>query len=208
MPTIFSRLKGEKMLTVNANSTSSIAPIPEGTYLAVCGLLVDLGDQFNKTYNKVYRKVMIGWEIPEESVEVGGESKPRMVYNRYTASLNEGSTLRKDLAAWRGRDFTDEELMSFDLHNVVGASCYLNIIHKENNGRVYANISSIMALPKKAEKGKLSEPALVFDLDTATDEDIEALPKWIGDIVKSSETYKNRTSTQFQELEDDPDLPF
>lgn len=197
-------------LTVNASAKSTIAPIPEGTYLAVCGLLVDLGDQFNKTYGKASRKVMIGWEIPEETIEIDGEKKPRMVYNRYTASLRENSILRKDLAAWRGRDFTEEELTGFDLHNVVGASCYLNIIHRESNGRVYANISSIMALPKKAEKGKLSEPPVVFDLDSASEADIEALPPWIADIIRQSETYKNRDAEppKFQELEDDGDLPF
>lgn len=199
-------------LTVNASAKSTIPPIPEGTYLAVCGLLVDLGDQFSKKYGKASRKVMIGWEIPEETIEIDGEKKPRMVYNRYTASLGENSILRKDLAAWRGRDFAEEELAGFDLHNVVGASCYLNIIHRESNGRVYANISSIMALPKKAEKGKLSEPPVVFDLDSASETDIEALPQWIADIIRQSETYKNREVNveppKFQELEDDGELPF
>lgn len=205
-------------LTVNANAKSKMPPIPEGTYLAVCGLLVDLGDQFNKAYEKITRKVMIGWEIPDVTIEVNGEEKPRMITNRYTASLNEASTLRKALAAWRGRDFTDEELEGFDLHNIVGTSCYLNIIHRESNGNTYANISSIMALPRKAEKGKLSEPPIVFDLDTASEEDIENLPGWIADIVRSSETYKNRqkiaedlasiSEPKFQVLEDEEDLPF
>ena len=205
-------------LTVNANSASTIAPIPEGTYLAVCGLLVDLGVQFNKTFGNSSRKLMIGWEIPEETYEdKDGNQKPRMVYNRYTASLNESSNLRKDLAAWRGRDFTEEELEGFDLHSIVGKSCYLNIIHKEYNGKKFANISSIMALPKKAEKGQLSEPALIFDLDTASEADIENLPNWISDIVRGSETYKNRKLEEdqamlavpsFEEIEEDGELPF
>ena len=204
-------------LTVNANAKSKLPPIPEGTYLAVCCLLVDLGDQFNKAYEKITRKVMIGWEIPDVTIEVNGEEKPRMITNRYTASLNEKSSLRSVLAAWRGRDFTDEELECFDLHNIVGTSCYLNIIHRENNGNTYANISSIMALPKKAEKGKLSEPPVVFDLDTASEADIENLPPWIADIVRGSETYKNRKAAEdeasiaapeFQVLEDEEDLPF
>ena len=203
-------------LTVNANAKPTIEPIPEGTYLAVCGLLVDLGVQYNKNYDTSRRMVMIGWEIPEETYEVDGQKKPRMVYNRYSASLNEKSNLRKDLAAWRGRDFTVEELVAFDLVNVVGTSCYLNIIHNENNGKTYANISSIMALPRKAERGKLSEPPLVFNLDTASEADIEQLPAWIADIVRQSETYKERQNemnqalgvTEFHELEDDEDLPF
>lgn len=220
MPVILSnKLKGDKKmsLTVNANAKPVIEPIPEGTYLAVCGLLVDLGVQYSKKYDTSRRMVMLGWEIPEETIVIDGQKKPRMVYNRYTASLNEKSILRKDLAAWRGRDFTAEELVAFDLFNVVGTSCYLNIIHNENNGKTYANISSIMALPRKAERGKLSEPPVVFNLDTATEEDIEKLPAWIADIVRQSETYKDRKQAedqaavivkQFAELEDDGDLPF
>ena len=203
-------------LTVNANPGTTFEPVPQGTHLAVCAMIVDLGVQFNKSFGNSSRKVLLGWELPEETYEVEGEKKPKMVYNRYTASLNESSNLRRDLAAWRGRDFTEEELLGFDLANVAGASCYLNIIHKESNGRTYANISSIMALPKNTPKGKLSEPALIFNLDTATDDDIEKLPEWIKKIVKESVTYKERTEAEnqvieepkFQELDDEVDLPF
>lgn len=203
-------------LTVNANTTTTFEPVPQGTHLAVCCMLVDLGDQINKTYNKLQRKVLIGWEIPDETYDDKGTQKPKMVFNRYTASLNDGSALRRDLAAWRGRDFTPEELANFDLHNIVGRSCYVNIIHNDYNGRLYANISSIMALPKGTKGQQLAEPALVFDLDTASEDDIENLPEWIQKIVRGSVTYKNRKgeenqtiySTQFQEVEDDGDLPF
>ena len=199
-------------LTVNANSSSTIEPVPQGTHLAVCSMLVDLGVQFNKNYNNQQRKVLIGWEIPDETYTFEGQQKPKMVYNRYTASLNDGSNLRRDLAAWRGRDFTPDELSAFDLHNIVGKSCYINVIHNDSNGRVYANISSIMALPKGTKQGELSEPALVFDLDTATDEDIDKLPEWIQKIVRESITYKDMKSAleppTLTQLYDDGDLPF
>ena len=201
-------------LTVSASATTTFEPVPQGTHLAVCCMLVDLGDQINKTYNKLQRKVLIGWEIPDETYDDKGTQKPKMVYSRYTASLNDGSALRRDLAAWRGRDFTQAELDAFDLHNIVGKSCYVNIIHNESNGKLYANVSSIMALPKGTKGGQLAEPALIFDLDTASDEDIEKLPEWIQKTVKASVTYQNRNNsqvvptTQFQELEDDGDLPF
>lgn len=201
-------------LTVNANASSTIEPVPQGTHLAVCSMLVDLGVQFNKNYNNQQRKVLIGWEIPEETYTFEGQQKPKMVYNRYTASLNDGSNLRRDLAAWRGRDFTPDELAAFDLHNIVGKSCYINVIHNDSNGRVYANISSIMALPRGTKGAELSEPALVFDLDTAVDEDIDKLPDWIQKIVRESETYKNMKSALVPptptELYDDQDgeIPF
>lgn len=201
-------------LTVNANPTSSIAPIPEGTYLGVCNMLVDLGVQYNETYKNASRKVLIGWEIPEETFTVDGEEKPRVLSKRYTASLDERATLRQDLAAWRGRDFTPEELAAFDLRNIVGASCLINVIHKESNGKTYANISSIMALPKGMKKGTLSEPATVFDLDSCTLSDIDNLPKWIGEIVKKSQTYEEKMAAPakieefVEDLKEEDGLPF
>lgn len=201
-------------LTVNANPTSSIAPIPEGTYLGVCNMLVDLGVQFNETYKTSSRKVLVGWEIPEETFTVDGEQKPRTLSKRYTASLDERATLRQDLAAWRGRDFTQEELAAFDLRNIVGASCLINVIHKESNGKTYANISSIMALPKGMKKGTLAEPAIVFDLDTDDLSAIDNLPNWIGEIVKKSQTYEERLAEPVKiqeyvdELSDEGGLPF
>lgn len=206
-------------LTVSANSsTTIIEPVAQGTHLGVCGLLVDLGLQLNKKYNKLQPKVLIGWELPDQTyTDANGDTKPKMVYNRYTANLNEGSNLRRDLATWRGRDFTPDELDEFKLQNIVGKSCFINVIHNDYNGKTYANVSGIMALPKNVNPGKLSEPALVFDIDDISDAAIAELPNWIGDIVMQSEEYKhmkvaeNQTDEElkFSEVDDSEDsLPF
>lgn len=207
-------------LTVNGSSASSIEPIPEGTHLAVCSMLIDLGMQYSEQYKNSSRKVLIGWEIPEETIELDDGPHPRTISKRYTASLNERSNLRADLAAWRGRDFSPEELAAFDLRNIVGKSCLINIIHSTKEGKTYANIGSVMALPKGMAKGKLSEPPTVFDLDTDPLELVDNFPKWISEIVKKSSTYQERLAppaaaaadeggTTFQELDnDDGTLPF
>lgn len=205
-------------LTVSANSsTTIIEPVAQGTHLGVCGLLVDLGLQLNKKYNKLQPKVLIGWEIPDQTyTDANGDTKPKMVYNRYTANLNEGSNLRRDLATWRGRDFTPDELDEFKLQNIVGKSCFINVIHNDYNGKTYANVSGIMALPKNVNPGKLSEPALVFDIDDISDAAIAELPNWIGDIVMHSEEYKHMkiaenqdAAPQLEELDDSEEsLPF
>lgn len=207
-------------LTVNGSSASSIEPIPEGTHLAVCSMLIDLGMQYSEQYKNSSRKVLIGWEIPEETIELDDGPHPRTISKRYTASLNERSNLRADLAAWRGRDFSPEELAAFDLRNIVGKSCLINIIHSTKEGKTYANIGSVMALPKGMAKGKLSEPPTVFDLDTDPLELVENFPKWISEIVKKSSTYQERLTppaaaaadeggNTFQELDDDDEkIPF
>lgn len=203
------------MLTASA-SGKNYTPIPEGTYAAVCNMLVDLGMQRyeNSKYNKLCRKVLIGWQLPEETIEIDGKEEPRTISMRYTPSLDERSNLRADLAAWRGRDFTPEELEAFDLRNIVGAPCLINIIHKEINGRNYANISSIMALPRGMQKPQMVGEPTVFDLDESSLSEIAKLPKWIAETIYKSETYQERVKTgvdpEIKALDDDDDgkLPF
>ena len=198
-------------LTVNANGGSNLPPVSEGTHLAVCNMLVDLGLQTSEVYKNTSRKVLIGWEIPGETIKTEDGEHPRTLSKRYTASLNESANLRQDLAAWRGRDFTSEELDAFDLRNIIGKSCLLNVIHKESNGKTYANISSIMALPKGMEKGVLSGKPTVFDLDSDPLSAVEELPKWIADIVIKSQTYQEKlvAPAVFEESQEtDGELPF
>ena len=179
-------------LIASAKTETNYTPIPEGTYLAVCNMLIDLGEQVNKKYDSIARKVLIGWEIPNETITIDGEEKPRIISKQYTNSLGKKASLRADLISWRGRDFTDEELAAFDLKNIVGASCLINIVHNESGDRVYANISGIMALPKGMPKGQLSEPPTVFDLDVDPLESVEKLPAWIAEKVKSSVTFLDK----------------
>ena len=203
-------------LTVNGSAGgANFAPIEEGTHLGVCCMLIDLGLQYNETYKSSSRKVLIGWEIPDQTIELDDGPHPRNLFRRYTASLNERASLRADLAAWRGRDFTPEELAAFDLRNILGKSCLINVIHKEYNGKTSASIQNIMALPKGMQAGKLSGAPVVFDLDADPLEEIEHLPAWIGEVIRKSETYKDRVSKKtqdqnpFSELGDEEEeLPF
>lgn len=199
-------------LTVDGNSTTTIAPIPEGTYLAVCNTLIDLGVQFNEAYKNSSKKVLIGWEIPEETFTTSdGKELPKTLTKRYTASLNDKSNLRKDLAAWRGRDFTEEELKAFDLRNIIGKSCLINVIHRDSGDKTYPQVASIMALPKGMKPGKLSTDPLIFDLDKDELNLIEFLPEWIQKIIKNSTTYQEKTLVppEVNELPaDDEEAPF
>jgi hypothetical protein len=196
---------------VNGNNTTSFAPIEEGTHLGVCCMLIDLGMQYSEVYKNSSRKVLIGWEIPDETIELDDGPHPRTITKQYTASLGESANLRQDLAAWRGRDFTGAELEAFDLRNIVGKSCLINVIHKESNGKTYANIQNIMALPKGMQPGKLADKPLVYDIDADPPEMVDSLPKWIAERIKKSESYGERITkpVTMQELDDsDGELPF
>lgn len=204
-------------LTVSETGKKEFPILEEGSYVAICNMLVDLGMQFNETYGNSSRKVLIGWELPEELIEINGEKVPRTINQRYTASLNEKSVLRRDLAAWRGRDFTPAELAEFNLRNIVGAPCLLQIIHRDYNGKKYANVVSVMSLPKGMAKPQMSEPPVVYDIDEDDPAKVNDLAPWIKEIIIKSDSYQQRitqgdgvAAPEFTDLEDDEDgsLPF
>lgn len=203
-------------LTVSESGAKEFPILPEGSYAAICNMLIDLGMQYNEAYKNSSRKVLIGWELPEERIEINGESVPRTINQRYTASLNEKSILRRDLAAWRGRDFNAAELEEFNLRNIVGAPCLLQVIHREYNGKKYANVASIMSLPKGMAKPQPFEPPLVYDIDEDDPKMVDNFPTWIKETIQKSESYQvriNPTNIEdaqgFTELDDDGEpLPF
>ena len=183
--------------------------IPEDTYTAICCEVIDLGLQENKTYDKVQPKVLIGWELPELQVEINGDMKPRIFTKQYTNSLNDKATLRKDLVAWRGKQFTEEELKGFDVSKLLGVPCLLQIVHSKSGDRTYANLGGITKLPKGMPQPTPLTDKIRFDIDESPLSMIEELPSWIQDIIKESIEYKKRTGS-FEELDDDEggELPF
>ncbi len=127
-------------------SGSNFIPAPEGQWPAVCCDVVDLGI-LEVTFGgqtKHQHKIRIVWQISEDKPD----GKPFTVSKRYTLSLHEKSTLRKDLESWRGRKFTAKELEGFDVETVLSVPAFLNVIQEERDGTTYSNVSVLMKLPK------------------------------------------------------------
>lgn len=200
-------------ITAKNSSGGASNPVSAGVHIAVCTRIIDLGTQFSQLFGNSQRKIMICWEVPDDTIIIDGEAKPKMISKEYTLSLNEKSNLRKHLEAWRSKKFSDEELNGFDLINVLGASCQIQVLHNE---RGYAQIESIMALPKGAKGVEPVSESIYFDLeDDSCLSVMEKLPEWIKDKIKASPEWMNRSDSQvdssedkFTEIDDDGDLPF
>lgn len=175
----------------------SIEKLENGVYTAVSSMIIDLGLQTSEKFDKTQRKMMILWVILGEEVEINGEKLPRTMSKEYSFSLGEKSNLRKDLQAWRGKTFTDEELQGFNILNVLNKPCQLQIILEEKNGKKYNNIASIMALPKGTTIKEL-ETVSHFDI-----EDVETwnnwckIPTWIQDKIKKARNYQSTGLDQY-----------
>lgn len=140
---------------------SSFTPCPEGLHQAVCVDVVDLGLQKGQYGEK--HKVEIRWQVDAED-ERGRRHELR---KWYTLSLHEKANLRKDLECWRGRKFTEAELAGFDLENLLGANCQLQVIHNiSDEGRTYDNVQAIV--PHNSKVPKISPQEYVRQKDRAS----------------------------------------
>ena len=133
-------------------------PLPEpGTVQAVCCAVWDLGLQ-KGFQDKIQHKIIIAWEIAQK-IEVPDSEyngKPYMLTKKYTLSLGEKATLRKDLESWRGIPFTADELKNgFNVEILYGINCLLGIAHEQDRNdtsKVYAHVTAILHPVKGMEK--------------------------------------------------------
>lgn len=150
--------------------------VPPGAYIGRCYSLVDLGTQLSSGQfgEKMQHKIRIGWELFGEdeqgeplTIDIDGKEMPLTITKSYTVSLHEKSGLRRDLAAWRGKDFTDEEAKGFDVQKLLGAYCMVNATQSETNGKTYTNVAGLTPLPGALKNAKPApvHTNVVFDLD-------------------------------------------
>lgn len=123
----------------------SLTPCPEGSRHAVCVDVIDLGEtmesyQGNPPERK--HKIALVFQAAEQNPDTGKPFEPSI---EFTASFGPKANLRKFLANWRGKPYTDEEARSgAPLHKLVGVNAIINVQHKTSAaGRLYAIIASI-----------------------------------------------------------------
>lgn len=174
------------------NSGADFVLAPEGTHPAVCVAVIDIGTHYDERFKKRQHKVSIGWELDADPPREDGE--PHMTWQRYTVSLHEKAKLRKMLEAWRSRSFTEEELEGFDLKQIVSKGCLISIIHEERDGKKYANIAAVSALPKQMQAPRMSKEAVIFDIDEPDEQLFSSFSERLQDTIRSSDEWKARAT--------------
>jgi len=125
---------------------SSFTPCPAGPHSATLVDVIDLGlvTSVYEGKSKTAHKVRLVWQVAERK----DDGTPYQVSKQYTASLHEKASLRKDLEAWRGQPFTKEQAAGFDIEVLLHKPCLLNVQHADRAGSTFANVTSLMRLPK------------------------------------------------------------
>ena len=171
--------------------------VPSGVFIGRCFSLIDLGTQLSTGQygEKMQHKIRIGWELFGEddageplTIDVDGKEMPLTISKSYTVSLHEKASLRKELAAWRGKDFTDEEARGFDVSRLLGAYCMVNVTTSESNGKTYSNVAGLTPLPGALKNAK---PAavhgdVVFDLDKPDMKVFNGFHEKLQEVIKRS----------------------
>ena len=204
----------------SSNSTDFKLP-PPGSFLARLYRIIDIGTQTTEWMGKkkMQRKIICMFELHGEDNEGNplamDDGKPLVVSKRYTLSLDEKATLRKDLEAWRGKEFTQAELDGFNLEVLLGKFCMVAITHSDYNDKKYANIASISQVP--AAMKKLGEPTgvnelLIFSMDPFDQAKFDKLSEGLQNLIKKSAEYRNtfepHSVSVSQETELEDDIPF
>lgn len=188
--------------SVSGGGGGEFKRVPAGTHLAVCTLVANIGLQPGSAmYPGEKLKIVFRWEVPGERVEYEKDGKtvegPLTISQTLTASMHPESNMRKMLESWRGKKFTDEEAGKFDVSTVLGKPCLLNVTESEKGGKTYSNVSGVSPLIKGMAAPAAENPLVLFDPDTATQAQYEALPKWIKEKV--SNAVQPKTEAQVDE---------
>lgn len=205
------------------NGGGNFKRVPSGSFIGRCYSLIDLGTQHSEgQYGpRDQHKIQIRWELFGDdddgnplTVDVDGAPMPMTISKSYTVSLHEKAALRKDLASWRGADFTDDEARGFDISKLLGAYCMVSVTTSENNGKTYSNVSGLSRLPSALKNSK-PEPVhknILFNLDAPDMTIFAGFHEKLQEAIKRSPEWraKNKdvpaTAGDFSDFESD--IPF
>jgi hypothetical protein len=217
------------LIASDSGGGKTFKPVPVGMHLARCYRVIDLGTQQTEWQGQIkhLRKILVTFEVHGED-EAGkplviDTGEPMSISKQYTLSLNDKSKLRADLASWRGRDFTQEELRGFELKNILGQWAMITTTKTEREGKEYTNIANINPVPKivkdrgmpagvnKAALFAISDADMeIFDtLSENLKKKIMASPEWATYHGKSEQASDYAQASGKGALNDlDDDIPF
>lgn len=167
---------------------------PAGLHMARLYSIIDLGHQSVEWSGetKIMHKVVLTFELHGDDNEgkplKTDDGKPLIVSKRYTVSLGDQATLRKDLESWANKKMSATDRINFDLKTLLNKFCMVNISHSEDGK--YANISGISPIPSALKNAVPDGINQInhFWLHNYDQAKFDALPKYYREkIMESSE---------------------
>lgn len=177
-------------MIITAGSTQPPELPPAGTYVGRCFRVLDLGTH-QSTFNgqtRDRRLLLVTFELLGEEGQMK-DGRPFAIGRRFTLSLHEKAGLRKMLETWRGKPYVDGE--GVDLRKVAGQYGLVAVtIDSTGEGKTFANLASVVALPKGMPKPPGVNPTQVFFIDDDGDDALLTLPEKLQALIVSSPEYR------------------
>jgi len=164
-------------LVAKKKSSYKVAP---GVYDGYLVGVYDLGTQVSEKFNNESHKVLLLWELVDETRTV-----PQTISKFYTLTLNEKGKLRSDIETLLGRNLRPEEDSGFDIGGLLGRGARLQII--EDNDR--SVIKSMMGFPPTEKPVPLKSPLVSFDM-SAGEPIPEDTPEFVEKLIKRSKEFQ------------------
>jgi hypothetical protein len=183
-------------MALTAPKGKSSEPAPKGNHVARLYQIIHIGtnDFEYMGETKSSDKLRLTFELCNErkAFKEGDEPRPWSVSREFGFSMHAKSKLRPFVEGMLGVPLFDKEADNFDFESLLGQECLLNVVHDEKNGSVYANIAGASPLPKGMDAPALANETKMIDVNTASFEEIEALPGFIREKMQSSDEFKGR----------------
>jgi hypothetical protein len=181
--------------------------VPAGTHVAILYEIMNLGTAVRMFQGKAkeYPETLVRFtfELPNErrpftytnddGVEEEVE-KPLVISREFTLSMGAKSNLRPFVEGIIGTRLEDEEARNFDLEDLIGKACLINVVHKRSHDgqRSFANIASTTPMLAGLEVPDQYNENRIRDINTMSLEQIERLPQFLQEKMRGSDEYRRR----------------
>jgi len=170
------------ILRITSDDAPLIAP---GLHPAWVFIVALLGRQSTNFGEKL--QVFLQWMLQGQMRTYTGRdgrryTVPSTLGRVFTMSLHDSSALRPVLEAVLGRALTAaEKKTGFDVFTLGGLGCGVNVVHRQSNGRLFANVDSVV--PASSPLGPMPGSPIYYNPDQHNAEAFARLPQWVQDAI-------------------------
>lgn len=203
--------------------------VPEGNHVARLYRIINIGTIETPYLNddgtkKKQAKVRLYFELPNEmrEFEYDGEKKtlPMSISREVTLSLykseKQTAVLRTIANALIGMNLKDEEAEAFDIEDLLGRACMVQVETNEWEGNKFSKAVGFGSIPNGVDTPEQVNESRVDNVREMSKEEIDELPEWLADKMKASDEYHVRFLAPRSEQKAEPkedeispdDIPF
>lgn len=166
---------------------------PQGTHIARVIRFIELGTQKVEWQGqeKEQYKIWLDFELVDKThvFKEGEEPKPFVVGSKLTFSMGSKANLRKIVEGIIGVGLLDHEAEAFDIEQLLGKACLVNIKNVTKNDKTYTNIDTTTPLMEGMVAKEAFNPITKLSFGEWNQELFDSLPNFLKEAITVSPEY-------------------